>query len=151
MPLINLILDCAVILMVAVGIFYALRLSRQLNDFKADKKALDDMVKSLDLAANKAEDAIKKMRQSALTTADDLNAKINKGRGIGDELILMIEAGDNLAERLQKLASTAAKTHSHADDKPPPAPTSDVPDVIEPRSKAERDLLNALKNKNREG
>ena len=69
---------------------------------------------------------------------------------MSEELEIMVQAGDNLAERLNVLAEKTRKAHT--------APTNAAPDDVkeddiprtgsaQPRSRAEKELLDALKAK----
>jgi hypothetical protein len=85
-------------------IAYAARLSLVLRRFKENRDILDRMIKDLNKNVSDAEQVIVKLRTTADTSGDDLQRVIDRAHTISDELSLMTEAGDSLANRLEKLA-----------------------------------------------
>lgn len=139
--------DVLVLAALGATIYHALRLSRQFAAMQADRKAFDALIQSLNIAASRAEAAIKSLRDAATESGNALQEKVNRCRGLADELEIMIQAGDNLADRLNKVATESRKAASPTpsfiddeDEKPKAA-------AAQPRSKAEKELLEALKAK----
>lgn len=122
----------------AVTIFYGLKLSQKFDMLRADRKAFDQLISSLNLAASRAELAIKSMKQAAIDSGDGLQQKVNAARALADELEIVVEAGDNLAERLSVLAEKSRKATA-----PDPVP----PEGAQPRTRAEKELLEAVKSR----
>lgn len=151
------ITDILVICALGAGVFYAIRLSRQLNEFKTDKKVLSDLITTLNIAADRAETAIKIMRKTATEGADSLQGKISQSRGLFDELEIIIQAGDSLADRLEKLAESGRRAITDPDMHAPrttaaPQTQAQAPHTqAEPRTRSERELLDALRNRKRDG
>jgi len=171
----GIILDFIVLAALALMIFYALRLSRQFSALQKDKSELEKLTVNLSNAANRADVAVKNMKEAALGSGEALQSKINVARSLFDELEIMVQAGDNLAERLSKIAEDSRKAAKGQDDekkkrpekksepraiKAKPAKTLAVKktnktkskdiladDIDEPRSRAERELLEAIKAK----
>lgn len=137
-PAVNLSLNIAILAALAVTIFYCFRLSRQFNQMRADRKAFESLIQSLNLASAKAEASIRSFREAAVGNGDVLQDKINKSRALSDELEIMIQAGDNLANRLQSLAEKSRKATT-GDTTPSTEP--------QPRTRAEKELLDAVKAK----
>ncbi len=145
-----LVVDILVLLALAVMIFYAVRLSRYFSTLKRDQEQMQALVKNLDTAASRAENAVRALKETASSSGDELQETINQARALSDELGLMIEAGDNLANRLQGLAEKSRKTTTAAammaESGGTPA-SADVPAKDAPRTRAERELAEALKAK----
>ncbi len=146
------ILDGIVLLALVITIFFSLRLSRQFSVLKQDQENLDKLIKSLDVATDKAEHAVQNMKSAAIDTGEGLQSKINVARSLFDELEIMIQAGDNLAERLSQAAEDGRKKMT-ADKKPKTAKKA-APKVKKAESpeekgmsRAEKELLAAVKNK----
>ena len=153
-----LVVDVLVLAGLAATIFYAVRLNRYFSTLKADQADMQKLVKSLDLAAARAETAVKALRETAVLSGGQLQEQINKGRSLFDELALMIEAGDNLADRLQQLAEKSRRAAAPTAQSPqvasaqtppvqasgatpePPAPAGG------PRTRAERELAEAIRS-----
>lgn len=134
-----LVIDTLVLAALVATIFYAVRLSRYFSTLKTDQAEMQKLVKSLDLAAARAETAVKALKETAISSGGQLQEQINKGRSLFDELALMIEAGDNLADRLQNVAEKSRKAIITPPDVPTPLRGKD-----EPRTKAERELTEAI-------
>lgn len=136
---VSLFFDIAVLAALGAVIYFSLRLSRQFNDLKADRKAFEQLIQALNVAASRAEGAVKHLKDAAKESVEILQERTNGARAMADELEIMIQAGDNLAERL-KNAATARPAAAARDEDAPPKPG-------EPRSRAERELIEALKAK----
>ena len=136
------ILDVVVLIGLVATIFYAVRLSRQFEVLQKDKGQLDLLIQNLSNATNRADIAVKNMRDTAIDTGENLQSKINTSRALFDELEIMIEAGDNLADRLQNLAEKGRKA-STKPSKNKAAASKKTGD--ENHSRAEKELLAALK------
>jgi len=134
-PVVSILFDIVILAALGVTIRYALRLSQQFTQMQADKKAFDTLIQALNLAASRAEAAIQALKEAATGTGDKLQEKINAARALSDELEIMVQAGDNLAERLNTLAEKSRKAAA-----PDPEP-------VQPRSRAEKELLEAIKAK----
>ncbi|MBI1214762.1 MAG: hypothetical protein GC185_02960 [Alphaproteobacteria bacterium] len=161
----GLILDVLILLALGATIFHAQRLSRQFNRMQADREAFEKLIAALNAAADRAEAAIAAFKETAGVSGDRLQERINAARAISDELEIMVQAGDNLAERLQSLAEQGGKSAAAAgprfgrmedieedagDEEPPrEEPGEDRPrgTGLKPRTRAEKELLEALKAK----
>lgn len=164
-PYIGLTFDIIITLALGVTIFHAVRLSRQFEAMRADKKAFEALIAALNLASARAEASIRAFKETAGDSGDVLQDRITRARGLADELEIVIQAGDSLADRLQGLAeksreAAAEKSRKAAPDAPAPkmpetpkaAPASSaeprhVPAGTEPRTRAEKELLDAIRAK----
>lgn len=143
-PLVGLFFDILILAALGVTIFYCLRLTKQFDQMKADRKAFDDLIKALNFASQRAEGSIQAFKEMATGGSDVLQEKINKARGLADELEIMIQAGDSLADRLQALAEKSRKAST--DTAPLESQPRDNQTGV-PRTRAEKELLEALKAK----
>lgn len=146
-PMVGLIFDVVILAALGATIMYARRLSEQFNKMQADKQAFEQLIAALNLASSRAEGAIKALKDAVMAGGDQLQDKVNKARALSDELEIMIQAGDNLAERLSGAAENSRK-------KPQPPALTSRADMVEdddatpqPRTRAEKELLEALKAK----
>jgi hypothetical protein len=147
-PYIGLFFDVIVLGALIATIFHAMKLSRQFKQMQDDKRAFEALISALNVAASRAEAAIGSMKEAATDSGTGLQDKITKARGMAEELEIMVQAGDNLADRLNKLATESRKAA------PPPAFAADdsaaddtQKQSLQPRSRAEKELLEALKAK----
>ena len=97
----GLVFDIVILVALGATIFYARKLSAQFSAMKDDRRAMEQLIAALNTASSRAEAAIKSLKEAATTGGDSLQEKINAARGLSDELEIMVQAGDNLAERLQ--------------------------------------------------
>ncbi|MCK4946729.1 MAG: hypothetical protein KAS59_10800 [Alphaproteobacteria bacterium] len=140
-PFINLFFDIALLTALGVTIFYCFRLSRQFTQMRADRKAFEILIQSLNVASAKADASIKSFRETAVGSGDSLQEKINRSRALSDELEIMIQAGDDLANRLQSLAEKSRKVVTNKNS----IEASKLD--IQPRTRAEKNLLEAIRTK----
>lgn len=143
-PVIGLLLNILILAALGVTIFYCLRLSRQFDQMRADRKVFEALIQGLNAASARAEASIKSFKETAVGNGDILQDKINKSRVLADELEIMIQAGDSLADRLQDLAEISGKAAAEKSSKF--SSETKAPE-IQPRTRAEKELLEALKAK----
>lgn len=151
---VSLILDVIMLGVLGATIFYARRLSKQFNEMKADRKAFEKLIEAINNATSRADAATRSLREAAQQSGDKLQEKINAARGLADELEIIVQAGDHLAERLETLArrnpspsrdviEDAPAVERHPVDKP----VAERPAASQPRTRAEKELLEALRAK----
>ena len=142
----GLILDVALVAALGVAVFHARKLSKQITAMQADRRAFEQLIAALNVASSRAESAIKSIKETVAATGDKLQDKINTARSLSEEMEIIIQAGDNLAERLQDLAEKSRKSVA-----PSPAAAAALIESddakTQPRSRAERELMEALKGK----
>ncbi len=106
---ISLLFDIIIILLLGLTIFYAARLSVSLKTFRNSRSEFEKLLTELSNNIIRAEDAIKSMKETAGSSGEELQHLINKSKGLSQELQLMTEIGNSLAERLEKTSQTARK------------------------------------------
>ena len=146
-PYIGLILDIIILCVLAATIIHARRLSRQFAEMQQGRKTFEKLIEAINQAASRADIATKSLREAAQQGGDRLQEKINTARGLADELEIIVQAGDSLAARLEGLARKTA-----APREPVPPRNENQPERIpdsraEPRTRAEKELLDALRAK----
>jgi len=157
---IGLALDALLIIAISVGIMQAIRLIRQLQDLRASRADMDRFVRDFNSAVMRAEAGIKGLRAAARESGDDLEKLVQKAIMVRDELNFIVESADGVAERLSVSASNALhaepKSQAHAPEAkpmaepknravPPQAPAAPAQAEAQPSSRAEKELLQALK------
>jgi hypothetical protein len=133
------ILDIVVLAALAVTLAQGFRLSRQFNRIQADRQIFEQLIQSLNLALARADAAIKGIRETAGTSAMGLQEKIARASALGQELEIIVQAGDSLADRLSRLSGESSKAHT--------ATEPEAEDKTPPRSRAEKELIEAMKTK----
>lgn len=169
----EILVEIALIGMLAATLFHALRLERALGVLKRDRAALEELVVGFNASTRQAEQGIEKLRSSADGAGRQLAKQIDMAQALRDDLAFLAERGERLADRLDgsvRQARAAApepvvsisQSHPpalelvHDTDRParpavsrfagetPPAPPAEEPGA-RLRSQAERDLLKALR------
>lgn len=102
--IVSLILDCVVLGFLAATIFYAFRLSRHLQEFKAQRKAFDHVITDLLSSIDQAERSIQNLKDTGAKEASSLEDLVVKSSALLEELRVINEAGESMAMRLEKLA-----------------------------------------------
>lgn len=104
MALLSLVMDFLVLAALAGGIYYAMRLGRSLDNFRAHREALRAVVADLSKNIDEAARAIEGLRNASDAAAEDLDGSLRDARKMAEELKMINETGDGLASRLEKLA-----------------------------------------------
>jgi hypothetical protein len=141
--MISLLLDGVLIVLLVVGIVYAVKLHRQLAILRSSHAAMERFVVDFNGTVVRAESSIKGLKQAARSSGDDLEQLIEKAQKIIDEMTFMMESADQIADRLSAVASSSTLVASPAAAvaTPSAAPKTAPPDAT---SAAEQDLLQAL-------
>ncbi|WP_119678616.1 DUF6468 domain-containing protein [Indioceanicola profundi] len=152
---ISILLDLVVICLLIATIVYAIRLNRQLTAVKESRSELEGLVKGFAEATAQAEAGVKGMRRAASESGELLQSQILKAQDLKEELEIIVQSADGLANRLEA-ASGKARQAAMSAQSPAPAPVPPAPparlapgpsaNAAEPRSKAEKELLQALEN-----
>ena len=91
----------AVLLIVTIG--YALTLSKRLGSLRGDKRELHEMALSFEKATTRAETSISELSASI----DLLQERIKRAESLRDDLIFLVERGNNTADSLENLVRAA--------------------------------------------
>lgn len=98
---ISLIFDSVIALLLGVTIFYCYLVNRRLSALRSGKDELKQVIEDLTVATTSAQMGIEKLKEAGKEVVITLEDDVRKGRALSDELSLMIEAGNNLADRLE--------------------------------------------------
>ncbi len=142
MPGMEWILELGLSGLLIATLFHALRLERALGVLKTDRTALEALVAGFNASTTQAETSIARLRQTADGAGREIAQRIDAGGTLKDDLALLSERGDRLADRLETLIRQARPHATQA-----PVLSMAEADEMEPRvrSQAERDLLQALR------
>ncbi len=102
--LLSITIDILIMIGLGVTIFFAFRLSKSLNSFKEQRQAFQALIVDLTTNIDKAQTSIAQLKETAGSTGEDLEKVIGEARFLADELKLMNEAGESLANRLEGVA-----------------------------------------------
>lgn len=138
-PYLGLAFDAVTLLALAFAAWRGWHLSRQFEKMQADRQAFEKLIQALNLASARAEAAIVSLREAASGGGEALQDRLNKSRAMSEELEIMIQAGDSLAGRLEALATSARESGAMAS-------VAGGEESL-PRTRAERDLQDAVKSR----
>lgn len=153
--------DAIVAVLLIATISYAAVLNARLGVLRGDRVKLEELVRGLTIAADRAEAGIAALRAAADDVGRRLEKKTEEGRGLREDLTYMIERGIAIADRLEggirarredvvAEAPTERKREPKIDlaPRPTPAPEPKIETASAPRaaapSRAERELMRAL-------
>lgn len=106
---ISLAFDGVIALLLGVTIFYCTLVNRRLGALRSSKDELKQVIEDLTVATTKAQMSISHLREAGEEVVGTLEDDVRKGRALADELALMVEAGNNLANRLEGGREHAAR------------------------------------------
>jgi hypothetical protein len=170
----ELVLEVILIILLVVTLFHTLRLERALGVLKRDRSALAEMVATFNSSTRLAEQGIDRLRNSAEGVGRQISQQVENAKGLKNDLQFLSERCEKLADRLELLvrssrnfelsaSSTTGRSSPYggnealerggsASDRPNHLPRTFVEEAPERedmalrfRSKAEQDLLKALK------
>ena len=134
------LLDVGLVLLLAATLFHAVRLERALGVLKRDRVVLQEVIAGFEAGTRQAEQGIARLHDAAEIAGQQISRQIATATPLKDDLTLLIERGNRLADRIDALL--------HAGRRPielhqvPPTSADEHPRM---RSQAERDLLKALR------
>lgn len=102
---ISLAFDIIVTILLAVMIFYAIRLSRHLDGFRANRADMEQLIRELSNQIIRAQEGITALDDLASNKGDELRKYIGRAQELSDELQLITGSADSLAGRLETLAT----------------------------------------------
>jgi hypothetical protein len=129
------LLELVLVGLLAATLFHAVRLERALGVLKRDRAALQELIDGFNASTRQAEAGIDRLRAAADGAGRQLARQIETGLALKDDLALLIQRGERLADGLDNQVRSGRKPRAE----PEPA------DATRPRSQAERDLLKALR------
>ena len=129
---VGMILEALVAVLLVVTVVYCAVLDRRLRALRSGQDGLKSIIEGLDGATRRAQTSIGELRAAAEATGMNLSGHVAKARALADELQIMIEAGNVLADRLEGSrpgANGGAPRQAQAPQQPKPqAPRAKIPE-----------------------
>jgi hypothetical protein len=135
MPDMEWILEIVLMALLGATLFHAVRLERALGVLKRDRAVLEELVGGFNTSMRQAEEGTNRLRAAADGAGRQLAQQIDTAASLKEDLVLLSQRGENLADRLGEKVSGARPVLAEAE-------TNDAP---RQRSQAERELLKALR------
>ncbi|PHZ83345.1 DUF6468 domain-containing protein [Paremcibacter congregatus] len=137
-----LFIDILIIVLIGVMITYAIILNSKLKTFRNAQNEMATLVGQLNDAISRAQTSVEALKGTALAEEGRLDALIRKSRPLADELTILTESGENLADRIERgLVPPGGRLNEASDDDDQEDDTVSEADVPE----AENEMLAALK------
>ena len=128
--------DALVMILLAVTIFYSIKLNKRLTNLRANKSEFEALAMQITQAAIRAEACIAELKNAASESDQIVSGSMHKAETIRDEMNFMVERAELAVTRLDKVLGQAQKEEQHAVargetfyevlDEAPPAPTNPV-------------------------
>lgn len=148
-------LDCILIVLLAVAIGFAVVVNRKLHILRTASVDMEQLSVAFAESTARTEEGLSRLKIAARTTEEDRQ----RTEKLADDLRYLIERGDGLADRLEAVVKAARASERIADsplDRPAPRRPRPVVKAADrwsegdekssqPRSQAERQLLDALR------
>ncbi|MGE4351063.1 MAG: DUF6468 domain-containing protein [Bdellovibrionales bacterium] len=142
MNLINILFDATLIVLLLMGIRYAMRLSRQLADMRQGRMEMERFIGQFNATVSRAEAGVLGLKTAARSCGDDLEKLIEKGQLLRDELHFLTESADVIATRISQTATQVSRSVEAA--KPEPVVPKAAPLKAAPKST--KPLVQEMKN-----
>ena len=142
-----------VVLLVAM-LFHAIRLERALLVLRRDRATFDALIAGFNDSTRLAEDGVERLRLAADGAGKQITRQIERATALKEDLIFLTERSEKVADVMERLVIEGRQLSVQG--QPVARPPQAVPVVQQPgrlgdggetplRSKAERDLLRALR------
>ncbi|WP_138380197.1 DUF6468 domain-containing protein [Luteithermobacter gelatinilyticus] len=125
----ELVIDAAVLLLLAVLIVYSVILNNRLKRFRGAQQEMAAVVRQLNETTARAQESIATLKSSFGEEEARLSELLGKARRIADELSVMTDVGTALADRLEQgLAQgrTAVDQMQEPEEEKNPKPENDI-------------------------
>ncbi|WND01682.1 DUF6468 domain-containing protein [Temperatibacter marinus] len=109
-PLLALVIDgvLAVLLIAAIGA--CMVVYKKLNAIRSGQDEMKAIVQELNTAVIEAQRSVGQLKHTAVEVEEQLQTQVKKAKVLSDELLLITEAGNNLADRIeQRLTKESGK------------------------------------------
>lgn len=144
---VDMMLEVIVCFLLVATIGYCAMLDRRLRAMRAGQDGLRGLITDLSAATTQAMSAIAHLRQAGDATGVALTEQVKRGRALADELELMVQSGNDIANRLGGIETR--RPSASAVHRPPTAQPAAGPRIVQPKSSAKaaepHPLLDLLK------
>ena len=146
--------EALLIALLAATLFHAIRLERALVVLRRDRATFDALIAGFNDSTRLAEDGAERLRLAADGAGKQITRQIERATALKEDLLFLTERGEKVADVMERLviegrqlSLQAAPVSRAAQVSPSAQPASRLAENNEPplRSKAERDLLRALR------
>ena len=141
----TLLLDFLVAGLLVATLYYCVRLERRLRAFRTGQDGLREVVDRLNASTENARQSIEGLKQAAGVAAEQLEKRVRGAEALIDEMKVIVEAGNNLANRLEARLTGAGKPNAAESLQPASAPEREAKVAAMPQAAREERILRALR------
>lgn len=144
--ILGLVLNIGMIALLAVTIWWAARLNRSLGKMRDSRSDMEAAILRFSDAAARAETAIRTLKTASAEHGEGLTREAERARLLLEELKDLNEISSGTAARLEKAVAgvSAAQIGAALSPKPTAPARAAAPEAPASRSRAERELIEAL-------
>lgn len=117
LPQLSFAFDILITCLLGATIFFAVKLSRHLDSFRSNRSNMENLIRELSNQITRAQEGISVLDELSSNRGDELRRSIAKAQALSDELQLMTESANSLAERLENMAVRNRAIIDEMDDK----------------------------------
>ncbi|MEL7486987.1 MAG: DUF6468 domain-containing protein [Pseudomonadota bacterium] len=99
--MLSVVIDALLIGLLGATCAYCISLNRRLAAIKSGQDALESAIAAFDEASRRAESTFRHAEQAGRHQHADLDAAVRRANALAAELSVMINAGDNIAGRIE--------------------------------------------------
>lgn len=118
--LLGLIMDLLLLACMGWTIYFALKLSKNLENFRKQRGDFEKIIHELSRNIDSAQRAVESLKISSREAGDTLQVRLEDAGAMVDELQLMIQSGESLARRLEDVAARSGKAARQENQKDMP-------------------------------
>lgn len=118
--LLGLIMDVLLLACMGWTIYFALKLSKNLENFRKQRGDFEKVIHELSRNIDAAQRAVESLKISSREAGDTLQVRLEDAGAMIEELQLMIQSGESLARRLEDMAARSGKTARQENQKSMP-------------------------------
>lgn len=153
---VGLILESLVAVLLAATVYYCILLNKRLTKLRDGQDEFTGLVRELNDATRRAQNSVTDLKSSTVDTAKQLEEQVAVGRVLMDELAMITESGNNLANRLERQLTGDGRASTRPQERKEPniglgmGPrfddgTPDADTTSKRKSETERELLRTLR------
>ncbi|MGH1455675.1 MAG: DUF6468 domain-containing protein [Alphaproteobacteria bacterium] len=105
----SVLMDIVVLVFLGATIFYVLRLSSTLNAFKAQRREFDNVITNMISSIDQAERTVSSLKQTGAHEVAELKKLVHESKLLADELSIINQASESMANRLEAVAEKNRK------------------------------------------
>lgn len=116
----QLMLDLLITVLLTITVGYCFLLNRRLSALRSGQDGLREIIRNLNEATGRAQSGIEQLRRTSESIGHELTSKIKHGRELADELAMIVESGNNIANRMTAGAVKTSTTGRNVNSFPNP-------------------------------